>query len=218
MKKVLFITANPKAANDSFSLTVGQEFIEAYKQENPADEVVTIDLFEANVPMIDDEVLEAWGKLAAGTAFTDLSESQQAKVGAMNANLEQFIEADRYVFVTPMWNFSYPPVVKAYIDNLAVAGRTFKYTENGPVGLLEGKKALHIQATGGIYSEGPAAAMDFGHNHLKAVLAFMGVTDVELLAVEGMGAMPQQAEEIKAAAIEKAKEAAARFGKEAVTA
>jgi FMN-dependent NADH-azoreductase len=218
MKKVLFITANPKAANDSFSLTVGQEFIEAYKQENPADEVVTIDLFEANVPMIDGEVLEAWGKLAAGTAFTDLSESQQAKVGAMNANLEQFIEADRYVFVTPMWNFSYPPVVKAYIDNLAVAGRTFKYTENGPVGLLEGKKALHIQATGGIYSEGPAAAMDFGHNHLKAVLAFMGVTDVELLAVEGMGAMPQQAEEIKAAAIEKAKEAAARFGKEAVTA
>lgn len=58
----------------------------------------------------------------------------------MNTNLETFMNADRYVFVTPMWNFSYPPVVKAYLDNVAIAGKTFKYTENGPVGLLEGKK------------------------------------------------------------------------------
>lgn len=85
----------------------------------------------------------------------------------MNTNLETFMHADRYVFVTPMWNFSYPSVVKAYLDNLAIAGKTFKYTENGPVGLLEGKKALHIQATGGVYSEGPYAAVDFGRNHLK---------------------------------------------------
>lgn len=85
----------------------------------------------------------------------------------MNTNLETFMHADRYVFVTPMWNFSYPSVVKAYLDNLAIADKTFKYTENGPVGLLEGKKALHIQATGGVYSEGPYAAVDFGRNHLK---------------------------------------------------
>ena len=58
----------------------------------------------------------------------------------MNTNLETFMNADRYVFVTPMWNFSYPPVVKAYLDNVAIAGKTFKYTENGTVGLLEGKK------------------------------------------------------------------------------
>ncbi|MBO9129347.1 FMN-dependent NADH-azoreductase [Bacillus sp. 165] len=218
MNKVLFITANPNSADNSFGLAVGQEFVNAYKQAYPTDEVITIDLFEANIPMIDGEVLDAWGKLAAGTVFTDLSQSQQEKVSAMGANLEQFMEADRYVFVTPMWNFSYPPIVKAYIDNLAVAGKTFKYTENGPVGLLEGKKAVHIQATGGIYSEGPAAAMDFGHNHIKAVLAFLGVQDVELLAVEGMAAMPQRSGEIKAVAMEKAKEMAVRFGKETVTA
>ncbi|MFX3625287.1 MAG: FMN-dependent NADH-azoreductase [Ectobacillus sp.] len=209
MKKVLFITANPNPA--SFGLAVGTEFIEAYKQANPADEVIAIDLFNTNVPMIDGEVLDAWGKLAGGTAFDELNSSQQEKIAAMEANLEQFMNADRYVFVTPMWNFSYPPVVKAYIDNLAVAGKTFKYTENGPVGLLEGKKAVHIQATGGIYSEGPAAAMDFGRNHLQAALAFFGVTDVEYIAVEGMGAAPDKAQEIKEAAIEAAREVAKRF-------
>lgn len=129
----------------------------------------------------------------------------------MNTNLETFMHADRYVFVTPMWNFSYPPVVKAYLDNLAIAGKTFKYTENGPVGLLEGKKALHIQATGGVYSEGPYAAVDFGSNHLKTVLGFIGVNETEYIAVEGMNANPEKAQEIKEAAIANARELAKRF-------
>ncbi len=90
---------------------------------------------------IDADVFAAWGKFAAGEGFEALTEVQQQKIAAMNTNLETFMNADRYVFVTPMWNFSYPPVVKAYLDNVAIAGKTFKYTENGPVGLLEGKKS-----------------------------------------------------------------------------
>ncbi|MES9673386.1 NAD(P)H-dependent oxidoreductase, partial [Bacillus pseudomycoides] len=160
---------------------------------------------------IDAEVFAAWGKFAAGEGFETLSESQQQKIAAMNTNLETFMNADRYVFVTPMWNFSYPPVVKAYLDNLSIAGKTFKYTENGPVGLLEGKKVLHIQATGGVYSEGPYAAMDFGRKHLNAVLGFMGISDVDYLAVEGMNANPEKAPEIKEAAIANARELAKRF-------
>ncbi|MFD3450074.1 FMN-dependent NADH-azoreductase [Microbacteriaceae bacterium 4G12] len=211
MKKVLFITANPKPVEASFSLAVGHEFIEAYKQANPTDEVVEMDLFHTNVPEIDGEVMDAWGKLAAGTGFEELTESQQTKIAAMNSNLEEFMHADRYVFVTPMWNFSYPPVVKAYLDNVCIAGKTFKYTENGPVGLLEGKKAIHIQATGGIYTEGPAAAVDFGRSHIKAVLSFLGVTDVDFIAVEGMSMAPEKVQEIKEKAIEAAREAAKRF-------
>ncbi|MCI0764432.1 FMN-dependent NADH-azoreductase [Bacillus sp. TL12] len=211
MTKVLFITANPNSVEASFGMAVGEAFIEAYKNEHPQDEVKTIDLFNTNVPALDAEVFAAWGRFAAGKGFETLSESQQEKITAMNTNLETFMNADRYVFVTPMWNFSYPPVVKAYLDNLSIAGKTFKYTENGPVGLLEGKKALHIQATGGVYSEGPYAAMDFGRNHLNAVLGFMGVSDVEYLAVEGMNANPEKAPEIKEAAITNARELAKRF-------
>lgn len=211
MTKVLFITANPNSAEGSFGMAVGKAFIEAYKNEHPQDEVVTIDLFNATVPAIDADVFAAWGKFAAGEGFEALSENQQQKVAAMNNNLETFMHADRYVFVTPMWNFSYPAVVKAYLDNLSIAGKTFKYTENGPVGLLEGKKALHIQATGGVYSEGAYASMDFGRNHLNAVLGFMGVSDTEYIAVEGMNANPEKAQDIKEAAIASARELAKRF-------
>ncbi|EEL50866.1 FMN-dependent NADH-azoreductase [Bacillus cereus] len=211
MTKVLFITANPNSVEASFGMAVGEAFIEVYKNEHPQDEVVTIDLFNTTVPALDAEVFAAWGKFAAGEGFETLSESQQEKIAAMNSNLETFMNADRYVFVTPMWNFSYPPVVKAYLDNLSIAGKTFKYTENGPVGLLEDKKALHIQATGGVYSEGPYAAMDFGRKHLNAVLGFMGVSDTEYLAVEGMNANPEKAPEIKEAAIANARELAKRF-------
>ncbi|MFP3821738.1 NAD(P)H-dependent oxidoreductase, partial [Bacillus sp. SIMBA_008] len=91
--------------------------------------------------------------------FDTLSAEEQAKVARLNELSDQFVSADKYVFVSPLWNFSFPPVLKAYIDSVAVAGKTFKYTEQGPVGLLTDKKALHIQARGGYYSEGPAAEL-----------------------------------------------------------
>jgi FMN-dependent NADH-azoreductase len=85
----------------------------------------------------------------------------------MGNTLDQFLEADKVVFVTPMWNFNIPSRVKTYIDNLCIPNKAFKYTENGPVGLIKGKKALHIHATGGVHSHGPGAAMNFGDPFLK---------------------------------------------------
>jgi len=69
----------------------------------------------------------------------------------------QFAEADKYVIAAPMWNLSIPSILKAYIDYIVVSGITFKYTEEGAVGLLQGKKAIHIMATGGEYTKGPFA-------------------------------------------------------------
>ncbi len=218
MSKVLYITANPKPVDQSFSLTVGEAFLEAYKQANPQDEIVKVDLYQTEVPLIDEDVFSAWGKLQQGTAFDALTEQEQAKVSQMNVLLEQFMEADKYVFVTPLWNFSVPPKMKAYIDNITIAGKTFKYTDEGPVGLLEGKKAVHIQARGGIYSEGPAKDMEFGDRYIQQVLGFIGVTDVQSIIVEGVNAMPDKAEEIKAKAIEEAKEVAENFATETVSA
>jgi FMN-dependent NADH-azoreductase len=124
------------------------------------------------------------------------------------------VGADKYVFVSPMWNLSIPPRLKAFIDTIMIAGKTFKYTENGPVGLLTGRKAVHIQARGGIYSEGPGVDMEFGDRYLRAVLAFIGITDVETIAVEGMAFMPEKAQEIQEKAIVQAKEVAKRFAKD----
>lgn len=101
--------------------------------------------------------------------------------------------------------------MKAYIDAVAVAGKTFKYTEQGSVGLLTDKKALHIQARGGIYSEGPAAQMEMGHRYLAVVMQFFGVPSFEGLFVEGHAAQPEKAEEIKQNAIVRAKDLAHTF-------
>ncbi|ABO68711.1 NAD(P)H dehydrogenase [Geobacillus thermodenitrificans NG80-2] len=156
-------------------------------------------------------MFSGWGKLRSGQSFEQLSAEEKTKVGRMNELCDQFISADKYVFVTPMWNFSFPPVLKAYIDAVAVAGKTFKYTAQGPIGLLTDKKALHIQARGGFYSEGPAAQMEMGHRYLEIIMQFFGVPSFEGLFVEGHAAVPEKAEEIKANAIARAKELAHTF-------
>jgi FMN-dependent NADH-azoreductase len=217
MAKVLYITSNPKTTEQSYSLAVGKAFLEAYSKERPNDEITNLDLYEIDIPYIDTDVFNGWGKLQKGTAFEQLSTDEKDKVSRINTLTEQFTSADKYVFVTPLWNFSIPPRMKAYIDNICIAGKTFKYTEQGPVGLLTDKKAVHIQARGGIYSEGPAKEMEFGDRYIRAILTFVGVPDIESIIVEGMAQMPNEAENIKARAIEKAKDVAKNFARERVT-
>jgi len=142
MAQVLYITAHPHDESQSYSMAVGKAFIDSYKEKNPNDEVVHVDLYSENIPHIDADVFSGWGKLRSGQAFDELSSEEKAKVSRLNELSDQFIAADKYVFVTPLWNFSFPPVMKAYLDSVAVAGKTFKYTEQGPVGLLPGKKSF----------------------------------------------------------------------------
>ncbi|MEI2354757.1 FMN-dependent NADH-azoreductase [Mesobacillus zeae] len=211
MTKVLYITANPMGEEQSFGMAAGNAFIKTYKELNPGDEIITIDLFKENIPAIDGDVLGGWGQLASGTSFGELTGAEQEKVARLGALSDQFVEADKYVFVTPMWNFSFPPVMKAYLDSVAVAGKSFKYTEQGPVGLLTDKKALHIQARGGFYSEGPAAGMELGHRYLDVLMNFFGVPSFEGLFIEGHAALPEKAAEIKEDGIKRAMELARKF-------
>lgn len=211
MAKVLYITAHPHDDAQSFSMATGKAFIESYQEANASDEIVHIDLYREKIPQIDADVFSGWGKLQSGKGFADLSAEEKVKVGRLSELADQFVEADKYVFVTPLWNFSFPPVMKAYLDSVSVVGKTFKYTEKGPVGLLTDKKALHIQARGGIYSEGPAAEMEMGHRYLNVLMQFFGVPSFEGLFVEGHAAMPDKAQQIKENAIARAKDLAKTF-------
>ncbi|OAS23638.1 FMN-dependent NADH-azoreductase [Paenibacillus oryzisoli] len=211
MATVLHITAHPHDHQTSYSMAVGKAFIDAYREANPNDEVIPIDLYNIQVPHIDADVFSGWGKLRSGQEFSSLTSEESAKVGRISELTEQFIAADKYVFVTPMWNFSFPPVMKAYLDALCVAGKTFKYTAEGPVGLLPGKKALHIQARGGVYSEGPAANMESGHRYISIIMGFFGITDMQGLFVEGHNQFPDKAQQIKEDAIARAKDLAKSF-------
>lgn len=211
MSKLLYITAHPHDHSTSYSLAVGKAFLDSYKENHPQDEIVHIDLYRENIPQLDADIFSGWGQLQSGAEFASLSSDQQAKIGRLGVIVDQFVSGDKYVFVSPMWNFSFPPILKAYIDAICVAGKTFRYTENGPVGLLQGKKALHVQASGGFYSQGPAAALENGYSYLSKVLGFLGIIDTQNIFVEGMAFTPDKAGEIKAAAIDKAVSVAKTF-------
>jgi FMN-dependent NADH-azoreductase len=210
MATVLYITAHPLDPQESFSLAVGEEFIEAYHKANPTDKVVRLDLYKENIPQFDADVLRGWEKLRSGSSFDQLSEAEQSKVARLDAIVDQYVVADKYVYVSPMWNFSIPPVLKAYTDATSIPGKTFKYTHNGPVGLLSGKKALHIQASGSVYSEGPLAEIEMGYSYLKKILQFYGIQSMEAIFAEGT-ASSERAPAIKEQAIAHAREVAKRF-------
>ncbi len=211
MSKVLYVTANPKPVEKSFGLTVGNVFLNEYKNCNPQDEIIHLDVYAMNIQLVDKDVLNTWEKLPKGVRFADLSEIEKKKLLEINAATELFLSADKYIFVSPLWNLGVPPMLKAYIDNVVIVGKTFKYTANGPVGLLKNKKAMHIQSCGGIYSQGPAADYEGGNRYLKTILGFMGVADIQTLFVEGTNLDPNKADEIKAQGSAKALELAKEF-------
>jgi FMN-dependent NADH-azoreductase len=210
MAKLLYITCNLKPAELSRSLSVGKGFLDEYLKHNPEDEVHFLDLYRDNIQRIDADVISGWGKLRSGESFASLTADEQRKISRIGKHADQFIAADKYVFITPMFNLGFPAEFKMYIDAVCVAGKTFAYTPTGPVGLLkdQGRKYLHIHSSGGFHY-----GKDEDHSvpYLKSVMGFMGVEDFEVIVVEGVDAMPDLAEEIKVTAIAKARQAALSF-------
>src|SRR5690242_10086079 len=192
MANLLYVTCNLKPAELSRSLSVGKEFLDEYLWRNPDDEVHFLDLYRDNIQRIDADVLSGWGKLRSGESFASLSADEQRKISRIGKHADQFIAADKYVFVTPMFNLGFPAEFKMYIDAVCVAGKTFAYTPTGPVGLLKDqrRKYLHIHSSGGFHY-----GKDEDHSvpYLKSVMGFMGVEDFEAIVVEGVDAMPDLA-------------------------
>ena len=120
----------------------------------------------------------------------------------------QFVEADKYIFAAPMWNLSIPAILKAYIDYISVTGITFKYTAEGPVGLCQNKKAIHIVTRGGEYKDMP---YEMGDRYLRTILGFFGIEDIQTLAVDNTDSNPEGLEEILSEAIQQAQEIAVQF-------
>lgn len=135
--------------------------------------VITRDLLENPLPFIN----EAW----IGANFTDpaeRSDEQRAALAASDALIEEVRAADTLVIGVPLYNFSVPAALKARIDMIARARETFRYTENGPVGLLEGKKAYLVVTSGGV----PVGSEnDFASGYMRHVMGFIGIKDVTII-------------------------------------
>ena len=113
---------------------------------------------------------------------------------ADTSTLSEFLAADTIVIGAPMYNFTVPTQLKAWIDRIAVAGTTFRYTENGPEGLMGGKRVIIALARGGFYNDdSPAAGLEFAERYLKAVFNFIGI-EPEFVAADGLAVSPEQRE------------------------
>lgn len=208
MTKVLFIKANCRPVEQAVSLQLYYAFLESYKESHPNDEIIELDLFAENLPYYDTDKINGMYKLANGM---ELTPSEKEATDLVNKYLNQFLEADKVVFGFPLWNFTVPAALHTYMDYLAQAGKTFKYTAEGPVGLLNDKKVALLNARGGVYSEGPAQANEMAVNFVTALLNFWGVTDISTVIIEGHNQYPDRAEELIEEGVRKAATLANNF-------
>jgi FMN-dependent NADH-azoreductase len=179
--KLLHLDASALGAN-SVTRELSAAIVARWQDAVPGLQVEYRDLDANPLPHLTGEVLSGANAIA------------QAEGGRL---LEQFLSSDVIVIGAPMYNFGIPSTLKAWIDRIAIAGKTFRYTETGPEGLAGGRRVIVASGRGGIYGNGPA---DFQENYLRQVFNFLGITDVEFVRAEGVAYSPQHRADALAAA------------------
>jgi len=179
MKNILFVQSSPRGS-ESLSHKVAQSVVNDLKARHPEAKVDVRDLAANPPPHVGLPFI--YGMYAPPEHRTP----EQAKAIALSdALIDELFAADTIVIAVPMHNFTLPSTLKAWIDHVARAGRTFNYGALGPEGLLKGRRAILVLARGGVYSSGPTKPLDFQEPYLRAVLGFLGITDVQVVHVEG---------------------------------
>ena len=184
MKNVLHITTSIMGEGSVSSQLMDELLAELGAQETL--NVTERDFAHQAIPHLD----ESW-LAALSTAEADRSLEQQQKAAFSDQLIAELQAADTLVIGLPMYNFSLPSMLKAWVDHIARAGLTFKYTENGSVGLLEGKRVYLVVAMGGIHE---TSATDFLRPYMKHILAFVGLHDVEFITANGLNMGPESRE------------------------
>ena len=180
MSTLLKLDSSPMGPG-SISRKLTTKFAETWLTTHPGGKIIERDLTTLNLPLVD--------ALWVGAAFTPEASRTAAQTKALDASdslIRDLQQADEYVFGVPMHNFSIPSTLKLWIDQIVRAGKTFAYGGSGPKGLLTGKKATLLLASGGEYGQGSAmASFDFVTPYLQKVLGFIGITDVTIIAASG---------------------------------
>lgn len=187
MAKILHIISSPRG-EASVSIQLANAIVDKLREKDPAAAVQVKDLTNSPFPHLEEVHLNAFF-----TPVEHHTAENKAAISHSDEALKEIMDAEILVIGVPMYNFGIPSTLKSWIDHIARAGISFKYTENGPVGLITGKKVYLAVATGGVYSSGDAAAFDFAVPYLKAVLGFLGMTDVTAIRAEGLAVPALQA-------------------------
>lgn len=165
----------------SVTRQIGQLVLEKLESRHPNAKVVTRDLAIDPIPHIDPHFVSKM-----------FSEGDDTLV-LSNRLIEELFASDIVLIESPMYNFGIPSVLKAWIDHVVRAHKTFEYSQSGVEGLLKGKKTLLVLGNGGVYSDGPFKPMDFQEPYLRATLGFIGLTDLQTIRIEGLFMGAEQA-------------------------
>lgn len=166
----------------SHSKELADYFLSKWQSQHHDADIQTVDLAATPPPHMDQAMI--------GAMYTMPNERDDAQKSAL-ALSEQYVAqiraADTLVLTSPMYNFAIPSTLKAYLDHILRVGETFQYGENGPEGLLKGKKAYVFLASGGDYTQPPMDALNFVKPYLKTALNFIGIEDITFIEAPGMG-------------------------------
>jgi FMN-dependent NADH-azoreductase len=169
----------------SVSRGLSADVVETFRNRNPDLSVIRLDLAATPIGH-----LTAAHLAAAQGAPVD--EALKSDVAIGQVALENFLAADIVVVGAPMYNLGIPTQLKAWIDRISIAGKTFRYGEHGPVGLCGGKTLVIASSRGGVYSAGSAAAaFDHQETYLRAAFGFLGITDITFIRAEGVAMGPE---------------------------
>lgn len=166
----------------SASRALTAQAVAELRQRQPLATVVHRDLVRDPVAHLDGPIAAGFRPVAAGSPSSEI----QAEHQRSEALVAEFLASDVIVLGAPMYNFSVASQLKSWIDRIVQPGRTFRYTATGPVGLAGGKQVIVVSTRGGLYSAGPAAAMDHQEAYLQAVLGFVGITNVYFVRAENL--------------------------------
>ena len=189
MATLLHIKVSPRG-NYSISRQLGNAAVHAWKERNPGGRVIERDLANTALTFVDLDWIAG-----AFSPAEQHNENHKRALALSDELVSEVVEADEIILATPMYNFAVPAALKAWLDHVVRAGKTFRYTAAGtPEGLLAGKnrKVLAIIASGGGYAEGSGlSALDHEVPYLRFIFGFMGVTDVRFIQAGGTGAILQ---------------------------
>ncbi|MCW4470623.1 NAD(P)H-dependent oxidoreductase [Flavobacterium sp. MFBS3-15] len=177
MKNILHVISSPSGEN-SISIKLGNAIVEKLVAEYPGSSVIEINVAKDPFPHLEENLIKATRSSAAPSDDEALVRSNKA--------VQQIKDADIIVIGVPLFNFSIPSTLKAWLDNVVRPGVAFTYSENGVQGLITGKQVYLAVASGAIYSEGPMKDFDFAAPYLEKVFNFIGVTDITTVRAEGV--------------------------------
>ena len=205
MKNILLIQSSPRGI-ESLSQQVAHSIVKDLQTRYPEANVVVRDLAENPPPHVGRDFVSG-----LHAQPDQLTREQSVAVALSDSLIAELSAADALVFAVPMYNFGLPSTLKAWIDHVVRAGRTFAFSPNGVEGLVKGKRAILVLARGGVYSEGPYKPFDFQEPYLRAVLGFIGITDVEVVDVAGVAVSAIGPEKALASAATRSKQVLAQL-------